>query len=123
MKQIFWNRAEDARNLGSVAVVCLAVVIWIGARACFAIFEEAIFYSLQEWFLSRNQRRQPRQAKFNRRVLAKQEDIATTPLFAEFLKVREAHSRCIGDEDRQPRGKNLRPIKIKNTIRNRGTIF
>jgi hypothetical protein len=113
MKEIFWDRAEDARNLGSFVFVRFAILIWIGARACFAFFEEAIFYSLQEWFLSRNQRPQPRQARFNCRVVAKQEDIATTPLFAEFLKVREAHLRCIGDEDRQPRGKNLRPIKIK----------
>jgi hypothetical protein len=59
MKEIFWDRAKDARKLGSVAVVCLAIVIWIGARACFAFFQEAIFRSLQEWLLSQNQGRQP----------------------------------------------------------------
>jgi hypothetical protein len=75
MKEIFSDRVEDARKLGSFVFACLAIVIWIGARASFAFFQEAIFYSLQEWLLSRNQCRQPRQARFNNRVAAKREDI------------------------------------------------
>jgi hypothetical protein len=51
MKEIFWERAEHARNFGSFAFVCLAIVIWIGARACFAFFEEAIFCSVRECLL------------------------------------------------------------------------
>jgi hypothetical protein len=78
MKQIFWDRVEDARKLGSVAIACFAIVIWIGAKASFAFFEEAIFYSLQEWLLSRNQRGQPRRARFKYRAVARPDDVATT---------------------------------------------
>jgi len=79
MKEIFSDRVKDARNLGSCAFVCFAIVIWIGARACLAFFQEAIFYSLQEWLLSRSKHRQSRQPGFNYRVVAKREDIATGP--------------------------------------------
>jgi hypothetical protein len=79
MKEIFSDRVEDARKLGSFVFVCLAVVIWVGTRACFAFFQEAIFHSLREWLLPRNQRLQSRQPGFNYRVVGKREDIATGP--------------------------------------------
>jgi hypothetical protein len=79
MKEIFSDRVKDARKLGSFIFVCLAIVIWIGARACFAFFEEAIFHSLQEWLLSRDRLLQPRPVRFKYRVVAKQEDVATAP--------------------------------------------
>jgi hypothetical protein len=59
MKKVFFHRVEDAWKLGGFAFACLAIVIWVGARACFALFQEAIFSSLQEWLLLRNQRREP----------------------------------------------------------------
>jgi hypothetical protein len=80
MKEIFWGRVEDARKLGSFAFVCLAIVIWVGARACYAFFQDAILHSLQEWLLSRNLRHQPRESTFNYRVLAKRDGIATSRL-------------------------------------------
>ena len=58
-----WERVEDARKLGSFVFVCLALIIWIGARACFAFFQEAILHSLQDCLVSPNQRRRPRQAR------------------------------------------------------------
>ena len=76
MKEISWGRFEDARKLGSFVFVCLAIVIWVGARVCFAFFQDAILHSLQEWLLSRKLRNQPGKAMFNYRVLAKREDIA-----------------------------------------------
>jgi hypothetical protein len=78
MKEIFCDRVEDARKLGSFAFASLAIVICVGVRACFALFQEAIFSSLQEWLLSRNQRREPQKARFNYRVAAKREG-ATAP--------------------------------------------
>ena len=78
MKEIFWDRAEDARKLGSFAFVCLAIVIWVGARACFSFCEDAIFHSLREWLLSRSHSH-PRQIKFNYQVFAQQKDTSGLP--------------------------------------------
>jgi hypothetical protein len=39
MNESFWDRVEGAWNLGSAAFVCLAIVVWIGARACYAFFK------------------------------------------------------------------------------------
>jgi hypothetical protein len=71
MKKIFFHRVEDAQKLGSFAFACLAIVIWVGGRACFAFFQEAIFSPLQQWLLLRNQRREAQQAGFIYRVSAK----------------------------------------------------
>jgi hypothetical protein len=79
MKEILSATVEDARKLGSFIFVCLAIVIWIGARACFAFFQEAIFHSLQEWLLSRDRLLQTRPVRFKYRVVAKREDITTAP--------------------------------------------
>jgi hypothetical protein len=79
MEKIFSHRVEDARKLGSFAFACLAIVICVGARACFAFFQEAIFSSLQEWLLLGNQRREPQQAGFIYRVAAKREASASAP--------------------------------------------
>jgi len=79
MKNIFFHRVDDARKLGSFAFACLAIVIWVGARACFAFFQEVIFSSLQEWLLLRNQRREPQQAGFIYRIAAKSEASASAP--------------------------------------------
>jgi len=79
MKKIFSHRVEDARKLGSFAFACLAIVIWVGARACFAFFQEAIFSAFPEWLLLRNQRREPQQAGFIYRVAAKREASASAP--------------------------------------------
>jgi hypothetical protein len=79
MKKIFFHRFEDARKLGGFAFACLAIVIWVGTRACFAFFQEAIFSSLQEWLLSRNQRPEPQHAGFIYRVAAKREASASAP--------------------------------------------
>jgi hypothetical protein len=71
MKESFWDRVEDARNLGSAAFVCLAIVIWIGARACYAFFQEAIFYSLRDcllWWIQQRQLRIQSQTKNLRQV-------------------------------------------------------
>jgi hypothetical protein len=60
MNESFWDKVADARNLGSAAFVCLAIVVWIGARACYAFFQEAIFYSLREsllWWIQQRQLR------------------------------------------------------------------
>jgi hypothetical protein len=92
--------AEDARKLRDFAFVCLAIV---SARACFAFFQEAILHSLQERLLSRNERRQPRHARFNHRVVAKRGDIATAPLKTDIAQIScripetsERFSRCTG---------------------------
>jgi hypothetical protein len=79
MKEIFFHRVEDARKLAGFASACLAIVIWVGSRACFAFFQEAILSSLQEWLLSRNQRRERQQARFNYRAATKREGSATAP--------------------------------------------
>src|SRR5262249_3674910 len=79
MKKIFFLRREDAQKLGSFAFACLVIVIWVGARACFAFFQEAIFSSLQKWLLLWNQRREPQQAGFIYRVAAKREASASAP--------------------------------------------
>jgi hypothetical protein len=79
MKKIFFHRVKDAWKLGSFAFACLAIVIWVGARACFAFFQEAIFSSLQEWLLLRNQRREPQQAGFIYRVAAEGDASASAP--------------------------------------------
>jgi hypothetical protein len=42
MKDIILGGIEDTRELGSFVFVCLALVIWVGARACLAIFQDAI---------------------------------------------------------------------------------
>jgi hypothetical protein len=71
MKKSFWERAEDARKLGSFVFVCLAIVTWICTRACFAFFQEAIFYSLKEWLLSPNRFRRVDRASCRNRCVAK----------------------------------------------------
>src|SRR5215472_3022983 len=79
MKKIFFHRVEDAQKLGSFAFARLVIVIWVGEKPAFAFFQEAIFSSLQEWLLLRNQRREPQQAGFIYRVAAKGEASASTP--------------------------------------------
>lgn len=91
MKANVWGRVEDARKLGSFALACLAIVIWVGARACYAFFQDAIWRSFQEWLQSRNLRHQPREATFNYGAPAKQDGITTSrvervTLLAESLK-------------------------------------
>ncbi|HEX3445787.1 MAG TPA: hypothetical protein VHS80_13810 [Chthoniobacterales bacterium] len=78
MKPIFWGRVEGARKLGSFALVCFVLVTWVVGRACLAIFQDAIFHSLQDWLLSRNFRRQPREARSNYQVVVGREDVATS---------------------------------------------
>jgi hypothetical protein len=52
MTAIFSRVAKDVRELGGFVFVCLAIIIWIGTKACFEFFKEAILYTLQEWSLS-----------------------------------------------------------------------
>jgi hypothetical protein len=42
MKEIFWSSIENARELGSFIFVCLALIIWVGVKACFSICHDAI---------------------------------------------------------------------------------
>jgi hypothetical protein len=55
MKETFLNKVEVVRQLGIFAVVCFAIVSWVGLRACVAFFQEAIYHSLREWLLLGNQ--------------------------------------------------------------------
>jgi hypothetical protein len=55
MKGTFLNKVEVVRQLGIFAIVCFAIVGWVGLRACIALFQEAIYHSLREWLLLRNQ--------------------------------------------------------------------
>jgi hypothetical protein len=71
MKDIFWGSVKEARKLGSFAFVCLAIVIWVGVKSCFAFFQDAILHSLKEWLLSRNLGRQPPKATSDDRVVTK----------------------------------------------------
>jgi hypothetical protein len=54
MKETFLNKVEVVRQLGIFAIVCFAIVTWVGARACLAFFQEAIYHSLREWLLLGN---------------------------------------------------------------------
>ena len=54
MKQTFLSKAEVVRHLGIFAIVCFAIVSWVGGRACVAFFQEAIYHSLREWLLLGN---------------------------------------------------------------------
>ena len=54
MKETFLNKVEVIRQLGIFAIVCFAIVNWVGARACLAFFQEAIYHSLRESFLLGN---------------------------------------------------------------------
>ncbi len=78
MKEIFWSSVKETRKLGSFAFVCLAIVIWVGVKACFAFFQDAILHSLQEWLLSRNAAPHPPEATSNYRVVTKREEIRTS---------------------------------------------
>ena len=71
MKEIFWGSVKEARKLGSFAFVCLAIVIWVGVKAFFAFFQDAILHSLQERLLSRNLGHHPTEAASNYRVVTK----------------------------------------------------
>ena len=42
MKEIFWSSIENARELGSFIFVCLALIVWVGVKACFSICHDAI---------------------------------------------------------------------------------
>jgi hypothetical protein len=42
MKNIFWSKIGYGRELGSFIFVCVALVIWVGVRACVSIFQDAI---------------------------------------------------------------------------------
>ena len=55
MKETFLNKVEVVRQSGIFAIVCFAIVSWVGVRASVAFFEEAIYHSLREWLLLRNQ--------------------------------------------------------------------
>jgi hypothetical protein len=54
MKETFFNKVEVVRQLGIFAIVCFAIVSWVGARACVAFLQEAIYHSLREWLLLGN---------------------------------------------------------------------
>ena len=54
MKETFSNKVEVVRQLGIFAIVCFGIVSWVGARACLAFFQEAIYHSLREWLLLGN---------------------------------------------------------------------
>ena len=54
MKETILNKVEAVRQLGIFAIVCFGIVSWVGARACLAIFQEAIYHSLREWLLLGN---------------------------------------------------------------------
>jgi hypothetical protein len=78
MKEIFWSSVKETRKLGSFAFVCLAIVIWVGVKALFAFFQDAILHSLQEWLLSWNLGHHPPEAAPNYRVVTKREEIRTS---------------------------------------------
>ena len=44
MKETFLNKVEVVRQLGIFAIVCFAIVGWVGLRACVAFFQEAIYH-------------------------------------------------------------------------------
>jgi len=48
MKETFLNKVEVVRQSGIFAIVCFAIVSWVGVRASVAFFEEAIYHSLRE---------------------------------------------------------------------------
>jgi hypothetical protein len=78
VKEIFWAALKKLRKLGSFAFVCFAIVIWLGVKACFAFFQDAIRHSLQEWLLSRNLGYQSLEATSNYRVVTKREEITAS---------------------------------------------
>jgi hypothetical protein len=66
MEQTFLSKAEVVRHLGIFAIVCFAIVSWVGGRACVAFFQEAIYHSLREWLLLGNRPARTRLATLHR---------------------------------------------------------
>jgi len=77
-RDLFGAALKKLRKLGSFAFVRFAIVIWVGVKACFAFFQDAILHSLQEWLLSRNLRYQSLEATSNYRVVTKREEITAS---------------------------------------------
>jgi hypothetical protein len=94
MKQIFWDRAEDARKLGSVAIACFAIVIWIGAKACFAFFERRFSTRCRNGCFRGTSAVNPDEPGSNTQPLPDRTMSRQHADFAEFLKVRK-HIRVV----------------------------
>jgi hypothetical protein len=79
MKEIIFGSFKEAHKLGSFVFACLAIVIWVGVKALLAFFQDGFLHSLQEWLLSRKLGHHPREATSQYRVVAKREEIRTSP--------------------------------------------
>jgi hypothetical protein len=108
MKDILWGGVKEARKLGSFAFVCLAIVIWVGVKSCFAFFQDAILHSLQEWLLLRNLGHQPPKATSDYRVVTKAHGRTTG--FRMTKKLQEI-ARETREKTRKKEANNLREIK------------
>jgi hypothetical protein len=108
MKDILWGSVKEARKLGSFTFVCLAIVIWVGVKSCFAFFQDAILHSLQEWLLSRNLGHQPPEATSDYRVVTKA--YGRTTGFRMTKKLQQI-ARETREKTRKKDTKNLREIK------------
>lgn len=108
MKEIFWGSVNEVRKLGSFAFVCLAIVIWVGVKACFAFFQDAILHSLQECLLIGKSPSPRRVAEELHPIMTENAIFKNVNLYSDFwLRI----VKFVGSRDA-----DLRPNRVRRSI-------